>query len=189
MLSAKVATRKAARIVRSAAKTEQLFAKRQRSENRFADAQAAHKTKGEIAFAATSMRSDNEQDRRGAIAYALLANGLVGTVSFADIAKAAGIPLSDVTRANLRYVANNVAGYGVGGINLRADLVGFAFELDFENETVRVRHATPEEKAASLRLARSLGLGKVSGYSPAKAASKPRKAASTVVSSDASDAA
>jgi hypothetical protein len=189
MLSSKVIARKAGRIVRSAAKTEQLFAKRQRSENRFSDAQGAGKSKGEIAFAATSMRSDNENDRRGAIAYALLVNGLVGTVTFAEIAKAAGIPLSDVTRANLRYVANNVAGYGANGINLRADLVGFAIEPDFASETVRVRHATSEEKAASLRLARSLGLGKVSGYSPALAPRKAAKGKVSTVATDATDAA
>lgn len=165
----KVSHGKVVKVSRTDAKAAQLAAKRQRSENRYADGIAQKYSKGELAFAATSMRDndDSESGLRGRIARAVLIGG-VGTYTYASVAKAADIDVSDVTRARLRYIANNV--------RFRADLVGFAIEPDFADNEVTVRYATSDEKAASLRLARSFGLGRVTAYVPTKAASKARKA-------------
>ena len=121
---------------RASVKSAVLAAKRTRAENAHADAIAyceANKVRGTerlgaIAFASTAMQPGAA---RGAIAHAILSPGKSGTRTFREIAKAAKVSLSDMSRANLAYIAHNV--------EFRRDLVGFVVSFDMSAETVTVR--------------------------------------------------
>jgi hypothetical protein len=138
-----VASKKiAARVSR---KAEQLAAKRARSQNAHADAIAycdenkvtGNARAGYIAFASTAMQLGSD---RGAIAHAILSPGKTGTFAFRDIAKAAKVKLSDMSRVNLAYIAHNV--------DFRRALVGFTIAFDLETQTVtvaRVASAAPRK--------------------------------------------
>jgi hypothetical protein len=124
----------------NSAKAELLAAKMLRSTNAHAVALAecdSAKIRGTervgiVAFATTAMQAGSP---RGAIAKAALAPGKTTVFTFAQIAKAAKVKVSEVSRANLEYIAHNIShrNKALGG------LVGMSFEYDLEAETVTVR--------------------------------------------------
>jgi len=85
---------------------------------------------GLVAFAATAM---HDTQFRGAIAKAILTPGVSATYTFKEIAKKAKVNIGDISKVNLRYIAQNV--------QRRVALVGFSVDFDWEGETVTVRKA------------------------------------------------
>jgi hypothetical protein len=167
---------KVAKISISAAKTEQLAQKRLRAEGAYLRAIGSKEPRSVVSFAGSAMHIGSD---RGAAAAVLCASG-AGSYDYAEIAKAARehlptFSVADLSRTNLDYIANNFA--------FRCDLVGYAVSFDKASETIRVRVATADEKAAAIRKAAALTgrsfatVAAVSGFkAPAKAPARPRKA-------------
>jgi hypothetical protein len=126
------------------AKTAQLAAKMARSRVAFDKATAecdfnkvsGPERAGYIAFAATAM---HDTQYRGAIAKAILAPGVSRSFTFKEIAKMAGVDISEITKVNLRYIAENV--------RKRVALVGFAVSFEWDEKTVSVKKVSAKAKS------------------------------------------
>lgn len=159
------------------AKAEQLADKRMRAEGAYLRAVGAKEGKADCAFAGTAMRLASV---RGLIANVLCASGK-GTYDYADVARNAEVGVSDLSYANLAYIANNFA--------FRADLVGLSVSFDTESESITVRVATADEKAEAIRKGASLTgrtfatVAAVTGFKAAPKAA-PRKAAKAAPKAD-----
>jgi hypothetical protein len=137
---------------RTSAKAAMLSAKRERAIVAHADAIAfceaegitGNARKGLVASASTAMHADSA---RGKIAHAVLVAGVSADYSFADVAKAAKVSRADVNRANLFYIARNVA--------FRRDLVGFVVSFDMPSETISVRVYRAEAAKAPRKAAKA----------------------------------
>jgi hypothetical protein len=123
----------------SASKAAQLADKRLRCEGAYLRAVGAQLSPSEIRFAGSAMQ---EGSARGAIANTFCAQE-PGGYTYAAIAKAADVSLSDLSKANLDYVARAFA--------FRVDLVGLV--VSFDDTGVLIRRATRDEKEQAIRYA------------------------------------